>query len=241
VNQGTRMGSIAGSRANELGTGRECRDVEVSSLSQRRRLTAAYQRRVWAEAEACTAPGQVDALLRREGLSASHLTTWRRPREPRVLEALTPNKRGHKAQGVAPRAQRVAPLERDHARLSHQRKQAETIIAVPKKVSALLGRSQEGNPPGGSLSWQPRGDERRTLAPGRLVMRWAFRAPAPIVISNARRARVFRSNGHRDGRIRQGTRLSPQSACAESPESVSGATVARAPDSRHIPPITCGR
>jgi hypothetical protein len=86
VNQGTRMGSIAGSRANEVGTGRECRDVEVSSLSQRRRLTAAYQRRVWAEAEACTAPGQVDALLRREGLSASHLTTWRRPCEPGVLE-----------------------------------------------------------------------------------------------------------------------------------------------------------
>jgi hypothetical protein len=74
------------------------------------------------------------------------------------LEALTPKKRGRKARGLDPLAQRVAQLERDHARLSHQLKQAETIIEVQKKVSELLGMSGEGKPAGGSLSWQPRGD-----------------------------------------------------------------------------------
>ena len=195
MNQGTRIGSIAESLAKEAGAGREFRDVEVSSMSQRRRFTAAYKRRVLAEAEACTEPGQVGAMLRREGLYSSHLTTWRRQREQGVLEALTPKKRGRKARGLDPLAQRVAPLERDHARLSHQLKQAETIIEVQKKVSELLGMSQEGSPPGGSLSWQPRGDERRTLAPGRLVMRWAFRAPATYRHQHARSERVARASG----------------------------------------------
>jgi hypothetical protein len=70
-----------------------------------------------------------------------------------MLEALTPKKRGRKARGLDPLAQRVAQLERDNARLSQQLKQAEAIIEVPKKVSELLGMSREGSPPGGSLSW----------------------------------------------------------------------------------------
>lgn len=195
MNQGTRIGSIAESLAQEARTGREFRDVEVSAVSQRRRLTAAYTCRVLAEADACTEPGQVGALWRREGLYSSHLTTWRRPREHGMWEALTPNKRGRKARGLDPLAQRVAPLERDHARLSQQLKQAETILEVQKKVSELLGMSHEGSPPGGSLSWQPRGDERRTWAPGRLVRHWACRAPVTIVTSHAWSERVARASG----------------------------------------------
>jgi hypothetical protein len=158
VNQGTRMGSIAEALATEAGAGREFRDVEVSSMSQRRRVSVAHKRRVLAAADACTEPGQVGALWRREGLYASHLTTWRRQREHGVLEALTPKKRGRKARGLDPLAQRVAQLARDNARLSHQLTQAETIIEVQKKVSERLGMSRAGNPPGGSLSWPPRGD-----------------------------------------------------------------------------------
>jgi hypothetical protein len=82
VTQGIRMAFIAASLAQETRAGRKFCDVEVASLGQRCRFPAAYQRRVWAEAEACPAPGQVGSLLRREGLSASHLTTWRRPRAP---------------------------------------------------------------------------------------------------------------------------------------------------------------
>jgi hypothetical protein len=189
------MGSIAGSRATEGGAGREVRDAEVSSLAQRRRLTAADTRRVLAEADAGPEPGQVGARWRREGWSSAQLTTWRRPREHGVLEALTPKQRGRKAQGLDPLAQRVAPLERDHARLRQQRQQAEPSLEGHQKVAALVGMSPAGNPPGGRLSWPPRGDERRALAPGRLVMRGAFRAPAPRVISHAPRARVSRSNG----------------------------------------------
>ena len=144
---------MAESLVQEAGTGREFGDVEVSAVSQRRRFTAAYKCRVWAEADAGLEPGQVGSLLRRAGLYSSHLTTWRRPREHGMWEALTPKKRGRKARGLDPLAQRVAQLERDNARLSQQLQQAETIIEVQKKVSELLGMSREGSPPGGSLSW----------------------------------------------------------------------------------------
>jgi hypothetical protein len=87
------------------------------------------------------------------------------------LEALTPKKRGRNTRGLDPLAQRVAQLERDTARRSPPLTQAETIIEGQKKVSERWGMSQEGSSPGGSLAWQPRGAERRTLAPGRRVRR----------------------------------------------------------------------
>ena len=153
MNQGTRIGSMAASLVQEAGTGREFRAVEVSAVSPRRRFTAAYKCRVLAEAEACRGPGQVGSLWRREGLYAAHLSTWRRPREHGMLEARTPKKRGRKARGLDPLAQRVAQLERDHARRSQPLKQAATLIEVQQKGSELLGMSRAGSPPGGSLSW----------------------------------------------------------------------------------------
>jgi transposase len=99
----------------------------------------------------------VGALLRREGLYSSHLTTWRRPREPGVWEALTPNKRGRSARARDALAQRVAELQRDIAPLNQQLKQAETMSEVQKQVSELLGIAREAIPPAESLSWRPRG------------------------------------------------------------------------------------
>jgi len=49
----------------------------VTSKAQRRRFTAEYKRKVLQEADACTEPGQIGSLLRREGLYSSHLVTWR--------------------------------------------------------------------------------------------------------------------------------------------------------------------
>ena len=52
-------------------------DPEVVPKAERRRFSADYKRRILQEAAACTQPGEVGALLRREGLYSSHLTTWR--------------------------------------------------------------------------------------------------------------------------------------------------------------------
>ena len=53
-------------------------DPEVPEKTARRKFTAAYKLRILKEAERCTEPGQIGALLRREGLYASALTLWRR-------------------------------------------------------------------------------------------------------------------------------------------------------------------
>ena len=53
-------------------------DPEVADKATRRRFTAAYKRRIVREADKCTKPGEVGALLRREGVYSSSLSTWRR-------------------------------------------------------------------------------------------------------------------------------------------------------------------
>ena len=114
-------------------------DPEVAERAARRRFTAEYKLQVLREADACAAPGELGALLRREGLYSSHLTTWRRQREAGTLAALAPKKRGRSGAPASPLARRVAELERDKARLERRLKQAETIIEVQKKVSEILG------------------------------------------------------------------------------------------------------
>lgn len=117
------------------------RDPEVSERAARRRFPAEYKLQVLRQADACTGPGEVGALLRREGLYSSHLTTWRRQREQGSLAALSARKRGRPAGPPSPLARRVADLERENARLTQRLQQAETIIAVQKKLSEALGIS----------------------------------------------------------------------------------------------------
>lgn len=88
---------------------------------QRRRFTAEYKRRIVREADRCTTPGAIGALLRREGLYSSHLTTWRAARDRGELEALTPRKRGPKAAPPDPRDKRIVEQEREIAKWKKRR------------------------------------------------------------------------------------------------------------------------
>ena len=114
-------------------------DPEVRERAARRRFTAEYKLQVLRQADQCAGVGELGALLRREGLYSSHLTTWRRQREQGALVALTPKKRGRPMAPVSPLARRVAELERDNARLGRRLHQAEAIIAAQKKLSEILG------------------------------------------------------------------------------------------------------
>lgn len=119
-------------------------DPEVPAKARRRRFTASYKLRILEEADRCTEPGEIGALLRREGLYSSLLSRWRQQREAGAEEALAPKKRGRKPQPANPLAHRVAELERDNARLRGKLAKAETIIEVQKKLSRLLGSDPEG-------------------------------------------------------------------------------------------------
>jgi transposase len=117
-------------------------DPEVPEKTLRRRFTARYKLEVLKKADACTEPGELGALLRKEGLYSSNLTTWRRQREQGVLNAMSPKKRGRKKIEKNPLAQEVATLQKENERLSRKLKKAEIIIEVQKKISEILGISQ---------------------------------------------------------------------------------------------------
>jgi transposase-like protein len=117
-------------------------DPEVPEAKPRRRFTAAYKMRLLDQADRCTEPGQIGALLRREGLYSSHLTHWRKQREQGILHGLTPAKRGRKAKSRNPLAKRLVELERENQRLQHKLKQAHIIIEAQKKISEILGIEQ---------------------------------------------------------------------------------------------------
>jgi transposase-like protein len=105
----------------------------------RRRFTAEYKLRVLREADACAEPGQLGALLRREGLYSSHLTAWRKQRDEGTLAGLTPKRRGRRANPDTPVITENERLKRENQRLAAKLRQAETIIEVQKKLSEILG------------------------------------------------------------------------------------------------------
>ena len=117
-------------------------DSEVQPKAQRRQYSAEYKRQILQEYEACQQLGEKGALLRREGLYSSHITTWRRQRERSELEGLAPQKRGPKAD---PQAVELARLQRENERLRKRLEQAKLIIEVQKKVSQILGIPMEEN------------------------------------------------------------------------------------------------
>ncbi len=111
-------------------------DPEVSATAQRRRFPAEYRLRILKEADACKKPGEVGALLRREGLYSSLLTNWRRQREAGALREMRGRRRGPTPRPVDPR---VKQLETENRRLQRKLQRAETIITLQKKVAEILG------------------------------------------------------------------------------------------------------
>jgi len=122
-------------------------DPEVVAVARRRQFSAAYKRRIVRTAAGCSAPGEVGALLRREGLYSSHLTHWRREIEALEDGALSAKRRGPKPDPDRAHARRVEGLERDVARLRHQLERAEQIIDAQKKLCEVLGLPTGEDPP----------------------------------------------------------------------------------------------
>jgi transposase len=124
--------------ATDVNAGAAHPDPEVVAQAKRRRFTAEYKQSILTKADQAKGSGGIGALLRREGLYSSLLTTWRREREAGVRQALAPQKRGPKSKRD-PVAEHVQKLQRDNERLTEQLRKAEIVIDVQKKVAALLG------------------------------------------------------------------------------------------------------
>lgn len=113
---------------------------ELVQRAKRRRFSAEYKLQVVREADTCSEPGQIRALLRREGLYSSHLTQWRQGRDAGALEALE-RPRGRRKPDL--RDARIEQLERRAQRAEAELVKARKVIEVQGNVSALLGELLE--------------------------------------------------------------------------------------------------
>jgi transposase-like protein len=112
--------------------------IEVVAKATRRRFTVEYKRKIVREADACKTPGTVGALLRREGLYSSHLTTWRAARERGEL-AGAPKKRGPARRVADPCDKRITELGRENTHWRKRAERAEALVELQKQIAALLG------------------------------------------------------------------------------------------------------
>ena len=106
---------------------------EVQPKPTRRRFTIDYKRRIVAEADQCQ-HGELGALLRREGLYYSQISSWRRAAADGTLGK---TKRGPKAH---PDVEEVKRLRRENERLQRKLADAEAIITAQKKLAVLMDR-----------------------------------------------------------------------------------------------------
>ena len=119
--EGERSEAAGGSAAPEA-----VPDPELTERPKRRSFTAEYKLKVLKQADACKKPGELGALLRREGLYSSHLSSWRRQRDAGELG----RKRGRKG---------ADPIEKENAELRRRAERAEAELAKARKVIEVQG------------------------------------------------------------------------------------------------------
>lgn len=113
-------------------------DSEVVAVANRRRFTNADKRRIVLATAACTRPGEIGALMRREGAYSSSLATWRRQYAAGELTGTDSKKRGPKADPDRAERKQLALVTRERDKLRVQLSNAQLVIEVQKKVAALL-------------------------------------------------------------------------------------------------------
>jgi len=125
------LGFVAGGRVAPAGVP----DPDLVAQATRRSFTAKYKLEILEKAEACTRPGEVGELLRREGLYTSHLTYWRKQVRDGALRELA-KPRGRKP--VDRRDEEIAKLERKLERSEAELAKARKVIEIQGNLSALL-------------------------------------------------------------------------------------------------------
>jgi transposase-like protein len=114
-------------------------DPEVVATARRRQFSGAEKRRILSAADRCTKPGEIGALLRREGIYSSLLATWRKQRDRGDGSVLESRKRGRKPDALVASQHKVRAMQQEIDRLGRRLAQAQEIIDVQKKLCVLLG------------------------------------------------------------------------------------------------------
>ncbi len=113
-------------------------DPEVPEKASRRQFSAKYKLRILKKTDDCE-PGEIGAVLRKEGLYWSNLHTWRQQGKNGTLKGLSPKKRGPKKPPANPLQPEMKKLERENRQLKRKLQRAEIMLDIQKKASELLG------------------------------------------------------------------------------------------------------
>jgi len=119
--------------------------VETRPKAGRRRsFSAAEKLRIVQEANACTKRGEVESLLRREGIYSSLLSKWRKELERHGSEGLGPQKRGPKPK-LDEKDRRIAEQDKRIAKLEAQLALNAQLLELQKKAALILGFDLESD------------------------------------------------------------------------------------------------
>ncbi len=134
------LGFLAGGRAAPAGghgpaIGAGVPDPELVVQAKRRKFTAKYKLGILERADACTQPGEIAELLRREGLYTSHLTYWRKQVKDGALKELGKPRGRKPADG---RDRQIVELTRRAERAEGELVKARKVIEIQGNLSALL-------------------------------------------------------------------------------------------------------
>lgn len=116
----------------------ELPDTQVSSKRNRRKFSNSEKLRILKEAELCTKPGELGALLRREGIYSSTLSNFKQQQRENKL---TNNDRDKISLDRKKQAAQKQEDARRMAQLEKENRQLKLLLDVQKKLSELLGIS----------------------------------------------------------------------------------------------------
>jgi transposase len=126
---------------------------KVSDQPQRRKLSPEYKLKILQEIDSHKGEGGrgvVGEILRREGLYASQVASWRNTLEEVIAHGLPERKRGRKKDPALAYKQENEKLQHQVLRLKEDLRQARLIIDAQKKIAELYpeSRQSDGNAEG---------------------------------------------------------------------------------------------
>jgi hypothetical protein len=121
---------------------RESRSVDPMTSSKKKRWTGAEKLRVLLEARGLS-EGDLGALLRREGLHETDLTTWQAAAEA----ALNPGRHAGTSAEQQRDQRRIQELERELRRKEAALAETAALLVLKKKVQEIWGDEADGTAP----------------------------------------------------------------------------------------------
>lgn len=121
-----------------LSKNKDNKSSEVEPSARKRQYSLAYKKKVVGLAAECKAPGELGALIRREGLASSTLHMWRVAEANGRLCASRKRKRGPEKSLSDEQREQLKKLEKENAALKKRLEQAEAIIDLQKKIAKIL-------------------------------------------------------------------------------------------------------